>query len=254
MGKIADILIDISNMEKFAGNDTFIHTVDPRCKIIITLLFGITVISFNRYETLALIPLFAFPLFILINSNIPFSYLMKKILFVSIFAFTVAIANPFIETETAVHIGNVPISMGWLSFLSIMLRFCLTASAALLLLLTTGMYDISKGLDKLGVPHVFTMQLFFLCRYIFSLTEETSKMEQARAARSFGNKGGGIKVFNNIVSSLFIRSVDRAERVYTAMRCRGFDGSVRTVHKMRWKYSDSLFLLLWILFFALCRM
>ena len=253
MGKIADTLIDLSNMEKFVGNDTFIHNIDPRCKIVLTLIFTLTVISFNRYETVMLFPLFAFPLFILINSEIPILYLAKKILFVSLFALSIAIVNPFIDRHTIVHVGSMPVSGGWLSFISIMLRFLLTSGAALLLLLTTGMYDISKAMEKLGVPHIFTMQLFFLCRYIFSLTEDASRIERARAARSFGNRGKGIKVFNNILSSLFIRSLERAERVYAAMRCRGFDGSVKTMHKMRWKLSDTIFLLLWTLFFVICK-
>ena len=253
MGKIADTLIDLSNMEKFVGEDTFIHNIDPRCKTVLTILFTITVISFGRYETVMLLPLFAFPLFIIINSEIPVMYLTKKILFVSPFAFSIAIVNPFIEHQTVTYIGSIPISGGWLSFTSIMLRFFLTSGVALLLLLTTGMYDISKALEKLGVPRIFTMQLFFLCRYIFSLTEDASRIERARAARSFGNKGKGVKVFNHIISSLFVRSLERAERVYAAMRCRGFDGSVKTLHQMSWKKSDTLFLLLWTLFFVLCR-
>jgi len=253
MGKTADILIDITNMEKFAGNDTFIHTVDPRCKILLTLLFTLSVISFKQYDTVALMPYFAFPLFIVIISGISIAYLLKKIAFVSIFALTVAIANPFIDRQTITYIGSLPISGGWLSFTSIMIRFCLTASAALLLLMTTGMYDITKGLDRLGVPHIFTMQLFFLCRYIFSLTEEGSKIERARAARSFGKKGKGLKVFNNLISTLFIRSLERAERVYTAMKCRGFDGSIKTIEKMKWRKSDTLFFTLWTLFFIIVR-
>ena len=253
MGKLAETLIDLSNMEKFVGYDTFIHNTDPRCKTVLTILFTITVISFNRYETAALLPLFAFPLFLTVNSEIPLMYLLKKILFVSPFAFTVAIANPFIDQHTVAYAGSIPISGGWLSFTSIMLRFILTAAVALLLLMTTGMYDISKALEKLGVPKVFTMQLFFLCRYIFSLTEDASRIEKARAARSFGNNGKGVKVFTHIISSLFIRSLERAERVYAAMRCRGFDGSIRTLHKMSWKRSDTLFFVLWTLFFVICR-
>jgi cobalt/nickel transport system permease protein len=254
MGRIAETLIDISNIEKYAENNTLIHSLDPRCKILTVLFFSFTVVSFNHYTTFALAPLFAFPLFIIIIADIPFIYLLKKVLFVSLFAFTVAIANPFLDHTAAIHIGDITISGGWLSFSSIMLRFFLTASAALLLLMTTGMYNISKGLEKLGVPHILTMQLFFLCRYIFSLTEEASRVDRVRAARSFGKKGMGIGVFNNIVSSLFIRSLDRAERVYTAMRCRGFDGSIKTLEKIEWKIRDTVFILTWTVFFIFCRL
>ena len=254
MGKTAEILIDITNMEKFADNDTFIHTLDPRCKIILTLFFTISVISFNRYETVALLPFLSFPLFLTISAEIPLSYLIKKIAVVSIFALCVAIANPLMDTQTAITAGSINISNGWLSFTSIMLRFFLTAATALLLLITTGMYNITKGMEKLGVPHIFTMQLFFLSRYIFSLTEEVTKMERARAARSFGKKGVTFKVFTNILSSLFIRSIERAEHVYTAMKCRGFEGSIKTVKKIRWKLTDTLFLTIWTMLFIIFRL
>lgn len=254
MGKIADAFIDISDMERLAGNDTIIHRLDPRCKIILTLAFTITVVSFERYEIAALLPFFAFPVFILILAEIPVMYLVKKLLFVSLFALMLGIANPILDRKVMVIFGSWEIPAGWISFASIMIRFALTAGAALLLLTTTGMYKISKGLQKVGVPQIFVMQLFFLCRYLFVLTDETSRLVKARAARSFGRKGLGISVFNNMVSTLFMRSVDRAERIYTAMRCRGFDGSIRSTGKMHWTQTDTLFMMIWVLLFTFFRL
>lgn len=253
MGKIADAFIDISDMERLAGNDTIIHRLDPRCKIMLTLLFTATVISFDRYEVAALMPFFAFPIFILILAEIPLMYLFKKLLFVSFFALMLGIANPILDRKVLMIIGSWEIPGGWVSFCSIMIRFTLTAGAALLLLTTTGMYNISRGLQRLGVPQIFVMQLFFLCRYLFVLTDEASRLARARAARSFGRKGLGISVFNNMISTLFMRSVDRAERIYIAMRCRGFDGSIRTMGKLHWTQTDSLFMLIWGLLFIFFR-
>jgi cobalt/nickel transport system permease protein len=253
MGKIAETFIDISDMEKLAGKDTFVHRLDPRCKILLTLFFTVTVVSFNRYEVVALLPFFAYPIFLLILAEIPVMYLSRKLLFVSFFALMLGIANPILDREILVHIGSWQISGGWVSFTSIMIRFSLTAGVALLLLTTTGMYNISKGLQKLGVPQVFVMQLFFLCRYLFVLTDETSRLVRARSARSFGKKGLGISVFNNMLSTLFMRSIDRAERIYIAMKCRGFDGAIRTTEKMQWSLTDTLFMLIWVLLFIFLR-
>jgi len=253
MGKIAEALIDIVDMEKLAGNDTVVHRIDPRCKILLTLCFTVTVMSFSRYTIIALLPFFAYPVFILVASEIPVMHLLKKLFFISFFAILLGIANPILDREILVRIGGVEISGGWISFTSIMIRFALTAGAALLLLTTTGMYNISNGLQKLGVPQVFVMQLFFLCRYLFVLTDESSRMVKARDARSFGNKGLGFSAFSNLVGSLFMRSIDRAERIYIAMRCRGFDGSMQTVNKHHWRYSDSVFFIIWIVFFFYFR-
>jgi cobalt/nickel transport system permease protein len=249
MSKISEILTDIVNIEKFAENDTFIHVIDPRCKILLTIFFCLFVISFNKYETIRLLPYFAFPAFTIIVSEIPLPYLLKKIAVVSTFALAIAVVNPFIDRNIVTHIASLPISGGWLSFISIMIRFYLTASVSILLLITTGMYDISKGLNKLGIPCIFTNQLFFLSRYIVALTEDASKIERGRAARSFGRKGREITVFNHLISTLFMRSLERSERIYRAMKCRGFNGSIETLHKMRWKNSDTIFLISWITFF-----
>lgn len=253
MGKIFEAFIDIGDIEKLAGNNTLVHRLDPRCKILLTLLFTIMVVSFDRYEVAALIPFFAYPVFLVILAEISVVYLGRKLLFVSFFALMLGIANPILDREILLHIGSLQISGGWVSFTSIMIRFTLTAGVALLLLTTTGMYDISKGLQKLGVPKIFVIQLFFLCRYLFVLTDEALRLVRAREIRSFGKKGLGISVFNNLISTLFMRSVDRAERIYTAMRCRGFDGSIRTADKMKWRQTDTLFMLIWVLLFIFFR-
>ncbi len=205
MSKLSEIFIDISDMEKMAGRSSLVHRLDPRCKLLVTLLFTITVVSFNRYDLMALIPCFTYPLFLLIAAEIPFTYLMKKLVLASIFALMLGIVNPFFDRETMLYLGSVPISGGWVSFISIMLRFALTASAALLLLTTTGMYNISRGLEKLGVPQVFVMQLFFLSRYLFLLTDEASRLVRARAARSFGQRGLGLNSLSHLLSTLFMR-------------------------------------------------
>jgi len=247
-------LIDINAMERLAGQKTFIHSLDPRCKLILTLMFTIAVVSTNRYATITLLPFFSYPLFLIIVADIPLLFLVKKLVIVSFFAFMLGIANPLLDKAIAVEIGGIAISGGWLSFASIMIRFSLTAGVALLLLMTTGMYNLSKGLEKLGIPKVFIIQLFFLYRYIFVLTDEASRIINARSARSFGKKGLGITVFNHILSSLFMRSIDRAERIYTAMRCRGFNnGSIATLTKLHWSYKETLFLGAWTLLFVIFK-
>ena len=253
MGKIANIFIDIINMEKLAERDSFAHSLDPRCKIVVTLFFTVTVVSFNRYEISALIPFFAFPLFLMIASDIPPSFLLKKLFFVSFFAIMVGLANPFLDRTPRIYIASYPISGGIISYLSIILRFLLTAGAALLLITTTGMYNISRGLEKLRIPHIFVMQMFFLCRYIFVLTEEAARLTRARESRTFGKKGSSIAVFSNMLSTLFMRSLDRAERLYTAMKSRGFDGSIKMMGKLRWKSQDTFFTIFWILLFIFFR-
>ena len=111
-------------------------------------------------------------------------------------------------------------------------RFFLTISAALVLIGTTSFNGVCMGLERLGMPDVLATQLLFLYRYIFVLGEETMRMSRARASRSFGRRGMGIRVYSQILGHLLLRTYARAQRVYQAMLARGFDGHVRILRTL----------------------
>ena len=96
-------------------------------------------------------------------------------------------------------IAGIPLSAGWLSFLTILIKFTLTISAALLLIATTSFPGICHALRSLGVPAVFVSQLLFLYRYLFVLIEEALRIVRARDMRSFGNHGSGMKVVVRLI-------------------------------------------------------
>ena len=73
---------------------------------------------------------------------------------------------------------------GWISFLSILLRFVLTVSAAIVLVAVTGIHSLCAALEKLGVPRALVTQLLVLYRYLFVLLDEAGRMDRARALRS----------------------------------------------------------------------
>ena len=49
---------DIGRLDRLSYRDTFVHHLDPRVKVIATMLFLFTVISFPKYEVVALVPFF----------------------------------------------------------------------------------------------------------------------------------------------------------------------------------------------------
>ncbi len=159
------------------------------------------------------------------------------------------IVNPFFDRQPMLRLGAITLSGGWVSFIAIMLKFTLTAGSALLLLITTGMYQLSRGLEALGVPQALVMQLFFLSRYIFVIADELNRMDRARLARASGHSTRSLKVFNQMLSTLFMRSFDRAENIYTAMLCRGYQGSMRGLKQLHWQRRDSIFLISWLIIF-----
>lgn len=235
---------DIGRLDRLSFQDTFMHRLDPRVKVIATILFLVTVVSFPKYEVGGLLPFFLFPVLFLTLGEIPFMFILKKIILVSPFAIFIGIFNPFLDTRLVLVSGGIQIAAGWISFLSILLKFVLTISAALLLIATTSFAGVCHALRLLGFPSLFVSQLLFLYRYLFVLAEEAMRIIRARDMRSFGLRGTGIRVFTRLVGVLFLRTVDRAERIYYAMLSRGFQGDVPSLRTFHVQVSDAAFLLI----------
>ncbi len=233
---------DIGRLDRLSYKSSPVHRLDPRAKLIATFLFLFTVISFSKYEISGLFPLFLFPLLLMIIGEIPFLFILKKVLLVSPFAVFIGIFNPLLDTNQVWILPGFTLAAGWVSFFSILLKFVLTISAALLFIATTPFPNVCHALRSLGLPLLFVSQLLFLYRYLFVLTEEVMRMIRARDMRSFGAKGTEIKVFVRIIGTLFLRTLERAERIYSAMLSRGFRGDLPILRPFRIRVIDLLFL------------
>ena len=143
---------------------------------------------------------------------------------------------------------------GWFSWVTLIARFLLTTSAALILMARPAWSAYAPGSNGLGLPDILSAQLLLLYRYLFVLAEEIMRMARARSLRSFGSKGHGTdQVYANMLGHLLIRTVARAQRVYDAMRCRGFDGSVRIRRTLHMRPSDWVFVVAWSFAFVVFR-
>lgn len=217
---------NIGYLDRLSYQNTFVHRLDPRIKLVTTLLFLFTVISFSKYEVAALFPFFLFPVILLAAGEIPPGLILRKVAVVSPFAIFIGVFNPLLDAGPVTVLPGLTMAAGWFSFASILLKFILTVSTALLLVATTSFPTVCHALRRLGVPSIFVSQLLFLYRYIFVLAEETMRVVRARDMRSFGHRGTGVKIFIRITGVLFLRTVERAERIYYAMLARGFRGDM----------------------------
>lgn len=242
MAKIESAFLDLSYLDALARNDTFIHRLDPRIKVITTAVFILCVVSFHKYTISAMLP-FALVLILALGiAQIPGGYVVKKLLIISPFAIMVGIFNPLLDQQPIMQLGSIAISGGWVSFFSILLRVSLTVSAVLLLIASTGFNAVCMAMVKLGMPRIFAVQLLMLYRYIFVLIDEGIRMYQARALRSFQKKSMSVKIFSHLVGQLLLRTLDRAQRIHLAMLCRGFDGTIRIRGTLQIAPRDILFL------------
>ena len=135
----------------------------------------------------------------------------------------ILIALPTVFTKPGAPLYELPLGL-----------FTLTATAAVLLTSTTPPLRLLAALRALRLPAILVAVVMLMYRYLFVLVDEAQRMLRARAARSaaIGPGSGGTVVWRaksagGMAGSLFIRTLDRGERIYMAMLARGYDGSIR---------------------------
>jgi len=249
MASINQALLDLKRLDQLAAGGTVLHRLDPRAKVLATLVFIVSVVSFGRYELSGLIPFLCFPAFLIALGQLPARYLIAKVALVCPFAVAVGMFNPLFDQGVLVQLGPLGITGGWISFASIVLRSALTVAAALALTALTGFPALCSALERLGMPRAFAMQLLFLYRYLFVLTEEGGRASRARELRSLGGSGDGLKSHASLLGHLLLRTWRRAERMHMAMLARGFSGALPGGEGSRFGAPELLFLFFWS---ALC--
>ncbi len=245
--------IHLGRMDELSRLDTAVHRLDPRTKIIATTMYIVVVMSLPRHDLSMLLPLATYPMFLMIAGCIPLADITRKITIAAPFALMIGLFNPIIDRTPVALPGGMEIAGGWLSFASIMIRFTLTVSAALLLVATTGMMQLGAGLRRLGMPRVFNQQLLFLYRYLFVVGDEAQAMARSLACRVPSLRSIPWSAYGSFTGQWLLRSLDRAERIHHAMAMRGYDGQVRTRSDSTIKRTDVVFLLAWIMYFAMIR-
>ncbi len=252
--KIDKAFYDIGHLDTLAEADTPLHRLDPRAKLLTTLVFIVSVVSFDKYEISRLLPYFLYPAVLIGLGDLPAGYLARKLILVSPFVLFIGIFNPWLDQATLVHIGPLAVSGGWISFASLIIRFTLTVGAALLLIASTGFPPLCMALEKLGAPKIFAVQLLMLYRYLFVLIAESVRIIRAHSLRSFSRKGKiSYKVFMQILGNLLLRTIDRAQRIHMAMLSRAFTGEIRIARQFRFGYKEVLFLAGFSAFFITLR-
>ena len=247
MMSITAAVIDLKKLDLLAGSNSPLHALDARAKVVVTFIFIVSVVSFGRYEVARLLPFFAFPAVLIAISGLPPLYFVRKIALLSPLVLMIGFFNPLFDRAVIYQIGQLGISGGWISLISLLIRSTLTVGAAFILVATTGFTAVCQALERLGAPQVFTVQLLFLHRYIFVLADETDRASRARELRSCGKKGLGIASFGSLTGHLLLRTWQQAERIHNAMLARGFTGQFYSHKRSRLAAPELRFILGWSL-------
>ncbi len=205
--------------EPHAESDGLLQRLDPRLKLLATLGFVIAVVV----TPLGSWRLFAFEAlgvaFALGVSGLPPRAAFERALgFLALVAFLAALA-------ATAHPARR--ELGWAVCAgSILLKNALALFAVLVLIGVTPLRMLIAGLRRLGMPTPLAVTLQLQARYLFVLLDELERMAQARRARSF-RRGGRLDwgLLTSLLGVLFVRSLERGERVHASMLARGWNGA-----------------------------
>jgi len=253
MSNMAKSLYNIRLLDELAQKRTFIHSIHPLSKLLVTAAYLIAVVSCGKYEIDILLPFFFYPVIIMAVAEIPAAAILKRTLIAAPLAIGIGIFNPLFDYKTLIVVGNLQISGGWISFITIIIKSLLTVTAALILIATTEMAKIASALRIMRVPRIFVVQLLLTYRYISVLIEEASRAIRAYSLRSPFQKGIKFKDWGSLTGQLLIRTVDRAQRIYQSMCCRGFQGEYNTGVIQKMVLNDVVYAVVWIAFFVVAR-
>ncbi len=236
-----------TSLERYVAGESVVHQLDPRVKVLLTLLFiiGNLLIGDGRWATFVAAWLFLLGCVWL--GQVSLALLLRRSLVALPFALAAlsVLFNQPGEPLWVIALPGATLTIsdgGVVRFASILVRSWLSVQMAILLTATTAFADLMHALRHLRTPAILVSIISFMYRYLFVLAEEASRMLRARAARSAsGGKGSGGsllwrgRVAGGMVGQLFVRSYERSERVYRAMLARGYQGQMLTMnpHVMR---------------------
>ena len=240
-------------LEELSSGNTYIHTLHPTVKIITTAVFIITVVSFDRSAFVNLVPYIFYPAILMALSETPYSMLLKRFSLALPFALFAGLANVILDLNPAFTLGNITVSYGVISIFTILLKTYLCVMAVLLLVSVTPLTEVTDSMRRLKIPHIFIVMFEMIYRYIAVLFEEATSMYTAYSLRSSGKNGIEMKYMGNFVGQLLLRSFDRAERVYNAMKCRGYNMQSRFAWYKKIEQKDVIFCLITCFLFIAFR-
>jgi len=244
-------------LEQLALGNTFIHRLHPLVKLLSTVLFIVIVVSFNRYALGRLIPLILYPAVIIALSETQYSMLFKRFLIALPFCLFAGVSNVFFNRTAAFEFGGIVISYGFLSLLTILFKTYLCVISVLILVSVTSLFELTRVMRRLRIPWIFIVMFEMTYRYIGVLLNELFSMSTAYSLRSSVKKGVEIRDMGSFTGQLLIRSFDRADRVYNAMKCRGYASAFalpNTFHFSKGlKLKDIIYFLIVILFSVTLR-
>lgn len=260
------MISDMTLGQFFPGN-SLIHRLDPRTKLILALIYMITV--FVAANPASFVALLAVTLVLVLVSRISLKVILKGVkplIFILIFTSLINVFMTKGDGDPLFSYKFISIyEEGIIRAVFMSLRVCLLIIGTSVLLtyttspisLTDGIESLLSPLKRIGVPvHSFAMMMSIALRFIPTLVEETEKIMNAQKSRGADFSSGGLikrsKALIPLLVPLFVSAFKRADELATAMECRCYRGDKNRTKlvKLTMRASDVIAIVLLLVFMA----
>lgn len=254
MDKIDRAASEIREMDELASLSSPIHSLHPLSKLIVTIAYIFLTVSFNKYDFSGLIVMLLYPVLVFSVSGIPVKSCFRKLRIVMPLVCAVGLLNPFLDKTPFMTAGNITVTGGVVSMITLMLKGICCLMASFILVATTSIDSICAALRKIHIPNIIVTLLLLTYRYISVMTDEVAVMMTAYKLRAPGQKGIHYSAWGSFLGQLLLRSMDKAEELYSSMQLRGFCGEFHYADATPAKLKDFLFPLFTVGAFVFCRL
>jgi cobalt/nickel transport system permease protein len=211
---------------QLAPGNSPLRRLDPRTRVLGALGLALTVVLVNRWSALAAAA--GISLVVVGAARTWNGMTLRRLGELSVFTLFLCVFVPLsVPGAPWVEAGPLAWSGAGLAFA---LRIGIKATAVMLLtgalLAAMEPSDLCHALYRLGTPSRLAQILFFCVRYLDVLHVEYHRLRHAMRLRAFrpALRPHALRSLGYLVGMLFLRSIDRSERILEAMQCRGFDG------------------------------
>jgi cobalt/nickel transport system permease protein len=248
--------------DQFHSGNSFLHRADPRLKIIwaVGSILLVSLTPLERWPTIAGMLLLLW--FSAAGAGVPLRWFLGRSVIAVPFVLA-ALPLPF--TIHGTPIAQLPVVQwevsreGLMQMTAVIMKSWVSVQAAILMASVTRFDRLLWGLRGLHLPKILVSVIGLMYRYLFVLADEVLRLGRARTARSgvlAGRHPPGMiwqaQTTGHLAGTLFVRSLERSERVYLAMASRGYQGEPRLLDPLHWQPSDSLLFLCAGLLWLLC--
>lgn len=213
-------------VEDLITKKTFLHSLDPRVKLIFAVTFSAIVAIHENLFAVMVAVICAFVLSFL--SGMSRSAVLRRVFLLNGLIALLWLFVPFTYPgQTIFSIGGVDATRQGVEYAALI---TLRANAIILCMITygaaTSITDTVHGLGLLRVPDKLVYLFFLTYRYVHEIVREYNRMQDAMKIRCF-NPSTNMHTYRSyayLVGMLLVNSFERAQRIRRAMICRGFQG------------------------------